>query len=106
MHNLHDPLLLLDSHPWPREKWKQHTKAVVTSYHEATLRHPAARNSKLQYLNVQTNGLSGRPHPILSWVQTTQDVALVRPHVKMLGGDYLCFATLAHDRGLEPYCGL
>ena len=106
VYNLPDPLLLLNSSPWPRERWKQHTKAVVTSYHEAALRYPAGRNSKLQYLNVQAIGLSGRPHPILSWVHTTQDVAIVRPHVKMLGGDYLSYATLAHDRGLEPHCRL
>ena len=106
LYNLPDPLLLLDSPPWPSERWKNHTKVVVTSHHEANLRHKAARNFKLQYFNVQATGLSGRLHPVLSWVQTTQDVDLVRPHVKMLGGDYLCYATLAHDRGIDPFCRL
>ena len=43
---------------------------------------------------------------MLTWVQTTQDVAVVRPHVKMLAGDYLCYAFLAHDRGIDPHCRL
>ena len=40
------------------------------------------------------------------WVQTTQDVAIVRPHIKMLAGDYLCGEYLARDRGLDPQCKL
>ena len=63
-------------------------------------------NAKLQYLNVQCTGLSARPHPVLAWVLTTQDVVIVRPHIKMLAGDYLCYAFLAHDRGIDPHCRL
>ena len=29
---------------------------------------------------------------------------IVRPHVKMLSGDYLTFTNLAHDRGFDPHC--
>ena len=36
----------------------------------------------------------------------TQDIVIVRPHVKMLAGDYLCFAFLAHDRDVNPHCRL
>ena len=53
---------------------------------------------------MQATGLSGRIYPILSWVMTTQDVEKVRPHVKMLAGDYQCFANLASDQGIEPHC--
>ena len=28
----------------------------------------------------------------------------LRPHIKMLSGDYLCCASLAHDRGIDPQC--
>ena len=28
----------------------------------------------------------------------------MRPHIKMLSGDYLCYAHLAHDRGVDPHC--
>ena len=62
--------------------------------------------STYEYLNVQCTGLSARPHPVLAWVLTTQDVVIVRPHIKMLAGDYLCFAFLAHDRGIDPQCRL
>ena len=104
LYNLPDPLILLDSSPWPKERWKQHTKAAVISHHENALRKKALVNFKLQYLNVQVSGLSGRLHPVLAWVLTTQDAAIVRPHLKMLAGDYLCYAYLAHDRGLDPHC--
>ena len=104
LYNLPDPLTILDTPPWPKDRWKNHTKVAVTSHHEAALRHKAAGNYKLNYLNVQTTGLSGRPHPVLSWVLTTHDVVIVRPHIKMLSGDYLCYAHLAHDRGVAPQC--
>ena len=103
-YNLPDPLMLLDSPPWPKESWKNYTNIAVTSKHEENLRRKAKGNSKLNYLNVQATGLSGRPHPVLSWVLTTHDVVIVRPHIKMLSGDYLCYAHLAHDRGVDPHC--
>ena len=89
LYNLPDPLILLDCQPWPKETWKQHTKAAIISHHESALRQTASRNMKLQYLNVQATGLTGRLHPSLSWVLTTQYVCTVRPHIKMLAGDYL-----------------
>ena len=92
--------------PWPKERWKSHTRVAVTSYHENLLRQRAAQNSKLQFLNVQTLGLSARPHPVVAWAQTTQDVIIIRPHIKILSGDYLCYSNLAHDRGIEPFCRL
>ena len=93
-----DPLVLLDCQPWSKERWKQHTQIAVTSHHEASLRSKAIGHYKLEYLNVQAIGLITRPHPVLEWVLTTQDVTKVRPHVKMLAGDYLCYANIAHDR--------
>ena len=106
LYHLPDPLLLLDSTPWPKQRWKEDTKIAVLSHHEAIWRKKAAKNFKLQYLNVQCTGLSARPHPVLAWVLTTQDVVIVRPHIKMLAGDYLCYSFLAHDRGTDPHCRL
>ena len=103
-YNLPDPLMLLDSPPWPKDSWKNYTKIAVTSKHEASLRQKSRGNYKLNYLNVQATGLLGRPHPVVSWVLTTHDVLIVRPHLKMLSGDYLCYAHLAHDRGDDPHC--
>ena len=85
---------------------ENHTSITILSHHEKVWRQKSAGNYKLQYLNVQCTGLSGKLHPILSWVLTTQDVMIVRPHIKMLAGDYLCFDFLSHDRGLEPHCRL
>ena len=70
------------------------------------LRAKAENNRKLKYLNVKAIGLSGRPHPVLAWVQTTQDVDIVRPHIKMLAGDYLSYETLSIDRGVGAHCRL
>lgn len=106
LYKLPDPLVLLDCQPWSKERWKLHTQAAVTSHHEASLRSKATGNYKLEYLNVQAIGLIARPHPVLEWVLTTQDVTKVRPHVKMLAGDYLCYANIAHDRGTDPHCRL
>ena len=106
IYQLPDPLQLLQSAPWSKERWKSHTSIAVLSHHEKLWRQKAKNNYKLQYLNVQCTGLSGKLHPILSWVLTTQDVMVVRPHIKMLAGDYLCFEFLSHDRGLDPHCRL
>ena len=105
-YSLPDPLELLSGQPWPKERWKCRTQTAVRAYHEAVWRDKAASNYKLQYLNVQCTGLSSRPHPVLSWVQTTQDVEIVRPHIKLLCGDYLCYDYLSHDRGTDPQCRL
>ena len=106
LYNLPDPLLLLNSTHWSKERWKNHTSISVLSHHEKVWRQKSANNYKLQFLNVQCTGLTGKLHPILSWVLNTQDVMVVRPHIKMLAGDYLCFDFLSHDRGLDPQCRL
>ena len=33
-------------------------------------------------------------------------MVILRPHIKMLAGDYQCYEYLAQDRGTEPYCRL
>ena len=106
LYSLPNPLELLSTTPWPKKRWKDHANAVVISYHESALRSRAANNRKLQYLNVNCTGLAGKSHPILSWVHTTQDVVTVRPHIKMLAGDYLCYDILSKDRGVDPHCRL
>ena len=37
---------------------------------------------------------------------TSHDVDIVRPHLRMLAGDYACYANLAHGNQSEPYCRL
>ena len=106
MYSLPDPLTLLSSPLWSKEKWKMLIKTKITSYHEAALRYQAARNSKLAFLNVQVQGLTGRPHPILKYVLTTQEALRSRPHVRMLAGDYPCFSYLGSDRHQDASCRL
>ena len=103
-YQLPDPLALLDSNLWSKDRWKKHTETKILAFHEAELRSRARANSKLKFLNVQIRGLSGRHHPVLTGVNTTRDVVKLRPHIKMLAGDYLCYATLARERGGNPQC--
>ena len=102
MYNLPDPLLLLESSLWPKQTFRNHTITAITAYHERKLRNKAVNSYKTQFLNVQVIGLTGRPHPVLTWVLTTQDFVRSRVHVKMLAGDYLCYEHLARDRGTDP----
>ena len=87
-YHLPDPLALLDSSPWSQEKWKCTIKTAVISCTEATWREKASTNSKLGFLNVQVQGLSGRSHPVISDILTTQEVMGSCVHLKMLAGDY------------------
>ena len=105
-YGLPEPISLLACKPWPHERWKAHTKIVVNTFHETLLRKSAAGNSKLRFLNVQVTGLSATVHPLLSWVMTTQDAAIVRPHIKMLSGDYPCFVNSDKMSNGEPLCKL
>ena len=61
LYHLPDPLILLESTPWPKERWKGHSKIGILIYHKVIWRRKAISNTKLQYLNVQCKGLSGRP---------------------------------------------
>ena len=106
LYQLPDPLLLLNSQLWPKNKWKLHTKTVISAHHESVWRSKAAVNSKLSYLNTQAAGLSGRMHPLLTGILTTQDVIFSRIHIKMVSGDYNCYYYLDRDRGIGAYCRL
>ena len=106
LYQLPDPLVLLNNQLWPKNRYKLHIKTSVCAFHESVWRSKAANNSKLTYLNTQATGLSGRPHPVLTGILTTQDVVFSRVHVKMLAGDYLCNYYLDKDRGLGGQCRL
>ena len=103
-YQLPDPLRLLNSQVWPKNLWKSTVKIKVTSYFEALWRRKAANNSKLSFLNVQTLGLSGKPHPVLSHILTTQEVMHSRVHTKMLAGDYPCSLYICRDPQQDPSC--
>ena len=59
----------------------------------------------MNFLNIQLTGLNGRHHPALSGLETTRDVERLRPHLKMLTGDYLTYSRIAEDRKMgDPSC--
>ena len=78
----------------------------ITAYHEKFLRQKAATNSNLQYLNIQLQGLSGRPHPVLLGISETREAFKLRAHVQLLSGDYPSYELLGNQRQSDPHCRL
>ena len=106
MYHLPDPLTLMDSQLWPKEKWKLLVKCKVTAHTETKWREKAARNSKMTFFNVQTIGLAGRLHPVVTGILSTQEVMRARVHIRMLSGDFPCYLHIATDRNQDPACRL
>ena len=108
LYALPDPLKLLQNEDaWPKSEWKAWCSTRVRSYHEKLWRYKAISNSKMKYLNIQLFGLNGHHHPALSGLYTTRDVEKLRPHIKMLTGDYLTYSRIASDRKSgDPCCRL
>ena len=83
-YGLEDPLVCLARDPPTKSFYKEYAATKITAYYENVLRQSASRNSQMNYLNVSTTGLRGRHHPALSYMITTREVKLSRPHVKLL----------------------
>ena len=99
--------LLLSDKAWSKEAWNNLVRTKITIWHEQKYRKMALKNSKMLYLNVQLLGLSGRPHPALQNINTTQDAKKLRLHLKFLTCDYLTNERLAIDQpGRNPACVL
>ena len=107
-YGLPSPLSLLQSsQPVTKLSWRTLVKTRVTSWHEKALRERAEENSKMKYLNVQLSGLSGRPHPVLLNIHTTQDVKKLRILLKFLTCDFLTNDKMAMERpGVSHLCDL
>ena len=106
IYELPDPLSLLQNEDaWSKTAWKNWCSTKVTSYHERLWRDKASSNSKMIYLNIQLAGLTGRHHPALSGLETSRDVERLRPHIKMLAGDYLTYSRIALENvSADPSC--
>ena len=106
LYELPDPLSLLQNEDaWSKTAWKNWCSAKVRSYHERLWRNKASSNTKMIYLNIQLAGLTGRQHPALAGIETTMDVERLRPHMKMLTGDYLTYNRIALDNeSADPCC--
>ena len=94
-------------YPPTKSAWRELTWTQITVHAERKWRQLAASNSKMQYLNVELLGLSGKPHPLLTAMNTTRDVMKLRTHLKFLTGDFLSYERLANDRkSNDPHCRL
>ena len=78
----------------------------ITRFHEHELRKLAEENSRMKYMHVGLLGLSGQHHPIISGAQTTDEVNKMRPHLKMISGDYLTYFVKSQQSGGSPHCRL
>ena len=82
-------------------------KTRVTVWYERELRNQALSNSKMKYLNISLNGLSGQPHPVLHGILSTQDAKKLRLHLKFLTCDFFCNELLAHSQpAISSACDL
>ena len=88
-YGLPPPLSLLQTPAWTKSQWDTLVKTKITVWHERNLRRMSEENSKMRFLNVQLSGLSGRPHPALQNIQTTQDSKKLRLHLKFLTCDLI-----------------
>ena len=107
-YGLPSPLFLMEQGAaWPKSRWKSLIETKVTIHHEKELRSTSKTNSKMNYLNVELSGLSGRPHPALLNISTPQDAKKLRYHLKFLTGDFLTAERLALDQpNRNPSCKL
>ena len=93
MYKLEDPLVWLQQDPLPKGQFKEIILTKILAIHENELRKAALGNSKMKYLNVACDGLSGKHHPSLSHIKTVEDVRKLRPHLKFLTCVYLTQQT-------------
>ena len=98
-YGLEDPLSCLRKDPPTKSTFKFSIEARIKAFHENELR----SKSSLKYFNVSLLGLSGRHHPALSGLVTTQDVRKSRAHIQILMEDLY---TSSEQSGGSSYCCL
>ena len=101
-YGLEDPLSCLRKDPPTKSTFKLSIEARIKAFHENELR----SKSSLKYFNVSLLGLSGRHHPALSGLVTTQDVRKSRAHIKMLIEDLYTYEIKSEQSGGSPHCRL
>ena len=107
MYSLEDPLNCLQRDPLSKSEYREHILTKVTAFHEGELRSQAARNSKMDYMNVSLTGLRGKHHPSLANIVNVEDVKKLRLHTKFLVGDYLTYQVKFDQTGQgNPLCKL
>ena len=104
MYGLPDPLTWILTDPPSKSQFNQDIKNKIIIYYENELRILANNNSKMKYLNVSLLDLHWRHHPSISGVLTSDEVRKLRPHLKMLCGDYYTYEMKAEQHtGISPH---
>ena len=108
MYGIDDPLMCLQRHTPTKNVFKRDILSKITSFHERELRKIALSKSEtsMKYLNVSLLGLGGRLHPATTGVTTSHEVRKMRPHIKMLSGNYLTFEVKSSQSGGSDQCRL
>ena len=86
------PIHLLQSEPWPKDRWTTLVNTRIATWHQSRLRSMSQNNSQMIYINTKLLGLSGRPHPALCGITCTQDVKKLRMHLKFLSSLHVIFS--------------
>ena len=94
-----DPLSCLSRDPPTKSEYSEYVATKITAYFEQELRKLALKNSLMTYLNVNLQGLRGKPHPALKNITTTEEALKCRPHLKMLCGNLLTYEVKFNQSG-------
>ena len=105
-YGLEDPLNLMRRDPLSKSEFKSDVDIRIKAFHEKELRRNCVQNEKMRYFNVSLLGLSGRHHPALTGLVTTEQVKKSRFHLKMLVGDLYTYETKYEQSGGSPHCRL
>ena len=108
MYGIEDPSKCLERPPPSKETYKKDILTKITAFHERELRQIALSKieTSMKYLNVSLLGLGGRIHPAITGVSTSHEVRKMRPHIKMLSGNYLTFEVKSRQSGGSDKCCL
>ena len=104
---MEDPLSCLSRHHPPKSSYKEYVTTKIVSFHERELRHSANNILSMKYFNVSLLSLRGKPQPSISDVYTSNEIQNMRPHIKLLSGDYLTYKKKSRQSGGDPrsrYC--
>ena len=99
---MEDPLSCLRRDPPTKSVYKEYVATKITAFYESELRQSASENSCMKYFNVSLTGLRGRAHPAILNVNSVKQVKNMRPHLKLLTGDYLTYEKRSRQSGDPP----
>ena len=106
-YEMRSPLECLSTDPPSKSEYKEYVLTKITAHYERALRQEASTNSCMKFLHVDMTGLRGKHHPAIANIKTTEEVAKLRPHIKMLCGNLLTYGMKYEQSGIgSPRCRL